>query len=93
MVRDYILDACAVREWDGGGGPSDLLDLHNKVAKIMISQGGLFHGPEPLIKIIFVELSSLKVFSFKGKLLDIRINCTHTLYIYLRACSTRFEYM
>lgn len=66
MVRDYILDACAVREW--GGGPSELLYLHNKVAKIMISQGGLFHGPEPLIKIIFVELSILKVFSFKGKL-------------------------
>lgn len=67
MVRDF-LDACAVREWDGGGVPSDLLDLHNKVAKIMISQGELFHGPEPLIKIIFVELSILKVFSFKGKL-------------------------
>lgn len=38
MVRDYILDACAVREW--GGGPSELLYLHNKVAKIMIPQGG-----------------------------------------------------
>lgn len=38
MVRDYILDACAVREWSGG--PSELLYLHNKVAKIMIPKGG-----------------------------------------------------
>lgn len=36
MVRDYIFDVCVVREWDGGGGFLDLLDLYYKVVKIMI---------------------------------------------------------
>lgn len=37
MVRDYILDACADLEveWSGVGVPSDLLDSHSKVARIM----------------------------------------------------------